>query len=86
VRVVERGPTGETTWRGEVEVFSLVGHRKALKAYAWSEATLRGERRFLAVLHVGGVDSAAGAVRASMLTDAQMATSVESRTDRRAAG
>jgi hypothetical protein len=47
VRVREKGPTGKTVWRGEVEVFSLVRHPKAMKAYAWSE---RGNHRGEAAL------------------------------------
>jgi hypothetical protein len=62
---------GETAWSGYVEVFDLVGHPTATKAYAWSEATEGGERRFFAVLHVGPIDSATKAVQASILADAR---------------
>jgi hypothetical protein len=74
VRVRERAPSGETVWGGDVEVFALVGHLKALKAYAWSRPTPEGTPRFYAVLHVGSVDSAAEAVRAS-IADARKARS-----------
>jgi hypothetical protein len=70
VRVREKGPTGKTVWRGEVEVFSLVRHPKAMKAYAWSEATIAGKRRFFAVLHIPPVDSPAKALQGSIHADA----------------
>jgi hypothetical protein len=58
-------------WSGDVEVFALTGHPFATKAYAWSEATTGTKRRFLAVLHVAPIDSAAKAVRGSILADAK---------------
>jgi hypothetical protein len=62
---------GELVFERDVEVFDLVGHPKAKRAYAWSEATTGNKRRFFAVLHVVGVDSPLAAVRASILADAQ---------------
>jgi len=41
---------GRTVWDGEVQVFDLVGHPKAQRAYAWSHATTGTKRRFVAVL------------------------------------
>ena len=41
---------GKTVWDGEVQVFDLVGHPKAARAYAWSHATDGTKRRFVAVL------------------------------------
>ncbi len=73
VHVEEKAPTGETVWTGDVEVFDLVGHAKAKRAYAWSEATTGAKRRFFAVLHVPAVESPAAAVRASILADARAA-------------
>jgi hypothetical protein len=70
VHVREVAPTGEVVWEGDVELFELVGHAKAKKAYAWSETTTGKKRRFFAALHVGKVDSAAQAVRGSILADA----------------
>ncbi len=72
VPVHEKAPTGETVWSGDVEVFDLIGHAKATRAYAWSEATTGTKRRFFAVLHVAPVDSAARAVQASMLADVRV--------------
>jgi hypothetical protein len=74
VHVVERAPTGETAWEGDVEVFELDGHPKARRAYAWSEATTGTKRRFFAVLGLGPVTGAAEAVRASILADASSKT------------
>jgi hypothetical protein len=61
---------GLVAWEGDVEVFQLVKHPKATRAYAWSEATTGSKRRFFAVLHVVGVDTPVAAVRASILADA----------------
>jgi hypothetical protein len=58
-------------WEGDVEVFQLVRHPKAKRAYAWSEATTGSKRRFFAVLHVPPVDSPAKAVQASIIADAK---------------
>ena len=45
---------GKTAWDGDVEVFALVGHPKAERAYAW--AHLDGPKdektRFVAVLEI----------------------------------
>ena len=58
---------GEIVWQGEVQVFELVGHKAAARAYAWSHATEGARRKFYAVLHAGPVTSAITAVRASIL-------------------
>lgn len=56
---------GGTTWDGEVQVFFLIGHPSATRAYAWSHETDAGTRRYVAVLEAGTVKNAATAVRAS---------------------
>jgi hypothetical protein len=61
--------TGETVWCGDVDVFDLIAHPTAKRAYAWSEATTGNCRRFFAVLHAPSVDSPAAAVRTSILAD-----------------
>lgn len=72
VPVQEKTPDGrETVWEGDVEVFMLLGHPKATKAYAWSEATTGDKRGFFVVLHAVGVDSPVAALRASILADAR---------------
>lgn len=57
---------GETVWDGEVQVFELVAHPKAKRAYAWSYATEGTKRKFVAVLGLGPVKDAIAAVRASI--------------------
>ena len=62
---------GKTVWEGDVEVFQLVGHPTATRAYAWSEATTGSKRRLFAVLHGLLVDSPAKAVAASIFADVE---------------
>lgn len=57
---------GKTVWSGEVQVFQLIGHQTARRAYAWSHETNEGKRRFVAVLELGPVKDAVTAVRASI--------------------
>lgn len=61
----------ETVWEGDIEVFDLVKHPKAKRAYCWSEATTGTKRRFFVVLHAPPVDSPVSALRVSILADAQ---------------
>ena len=61
---------GKTIWHGDVEVFDLTGHPKAKRAYGWSHpenADGTGER-FVAVLEIPPVDSAAVAVKISIVS------------------
>lgn len=60
---------GKTVWDGEVQVFDLVGHPKAKRAYAWSHATEGSRRRFHAVLGLPPVDGPAMAVRTAVLAE-----------------
>ncbi len=62
---------GETVWAGQVDVFQLQGHPEAETAYAWSYITdeKSGKRRFIAVLGIPPINSAADAVRASIAGD-----------------
>ena len=62
---------GETVWEGEVQVYELIGHPKAQRAYAWSHVTTGTKRQFYAVLGVPPVDSPMNAVRASIAADSQ---------------
>ena len=55
---------GETAWQGIVEVFFLVNHPQAKKAYAWTYRNDGGELRDVAVLDVPPINSAVDAVRA----------------------
>jgi hypothetical protein len=67
---VHQRKNGETSWSGYVEVFDLIGHPQATRAYAWSEVTAGAERRYFAVLRLGPIDSPTKAVQASILADA----------------
>jgi hypothetical protein len=61
---------GKTIWKGFVEVFSLTGHARAKKAYAWmgQEGDAAGNR-IETVLGIPPVDSALSAVWASIIAD-----------------
>lgn len=61
---------GETVWGGVVHVFTIHGHPKASKAYAWS-SPIEGsdKRRFFVVLHQPPVTSPVEAVRAAIVAE-----------------
>jgi len=61
---------GEVVWDGEVQVYDLVGHPQAKRAYAWSHATDGTKRRFYAVLGIPPIVDALTAVRASIVAAA----------------
>lgn len=60
---------GKTVWDGVVEVFELVGHPKAPKAYAWAHDANGGKKRHVTVLHVDSVTSPLLAVRAAIIQE-----------------
>lgn len=61
---------GKTAWEGIVEVFELVGHPKAPKAYAWAYDTGDPKRpKHVTVLHLGPVTSPLLAVRAAIVEE-----------------
>ena len=60
---------GETVWEGMVEVFDLVGHPIASRAYAWAHDGKRPKESSVAVLHVEPITSAAAAVRAALVQE-----------------
>lgn len=64
---------GQTVWKGHVEVFTLSGHSKAKKAYAWSHPEGPDDKgeRFVAVLELPPVESPITAVRASIVADSK---------------
>ncbi len=62
---------GEVAWQGQVEVFDLIDHPAAERAYAWAHGTDEGRTRYVAVLHEGPVDSAQAAVRAAIVAEHQ---------------
>jgi hypothetical protein len=63
----------ETVWEGSVQVFDLVGHPQAKRAYAWSYKTEGTKRRFHVVLHLPPVDGPVMAVRTAILAEYQQA-------------
>jgi hypothetical protein len=71
VPVHEKDPKGETVWQGEVQVFDLVGHPKAKRAYAWSHVTTGTKRRFHVVLHLPPVDGPVMAVKTAVYAEYQ---------------
>ena len=63
---------GETVWDGDVEVFDLVGHPKAKRAYAWTHSDgPKGDQtgfvRFVAILEIPPVKDAKTAVQAAIM-------------------
>lgn len=64
---------GQTVWKGEVEVFDLIGHPKAKRAYAWSHREGPNDQgeRFVGVLEIPPVVSALTAVKASIVADSK---------------
>lgn len=66
---VEEKYLGKTIWTGDVEVFDLIGHPKAVRAYAWSHTTHGAKRNFVTVLAVPPIDSPQRAVQALIASD-----------------
>jgi hypothetical protein len=56
---------GQTAWEGTVEVFDLVGHPEAKRAYAWSYRD-GDQNKTIAVLRVPPVDSSQSAVKVAI--------------------
>ena len=61
---------GQTVWQGIVEVFDLLNHPKAKRAYAWS-AGPGPDEKFTAVLEVPPVNDPLTAVRVSIVAEAK---------------
>ena len=66
---------GKTVWDGAVEVFELIGHPKAPKAYAWAHDTdnPKQPRKHVTVLHIPPVVSPILAVRAAIVQEHRLA-------------
>ncbi len=61
---------GKTVWEGIVEVFELIGHKNAPKAYAWAYDTGDPKRpKHVTVLHLGPITSPLLAVRAAIVQE-----------------
>ena len=61
---------GQTAWEGTVEVFDLVGHPKAKRAYAWRHRD-DDRNKTVAVLQIPPVDSPQSAVKAAIASKAR---------------
>jgi hypothetical protein len=66
---------GKTVWDGEVEVFNLRGHPKAVRAYAWGHRAGPNDEtmRYVAVLELPPVTSPETAVRAATMQEIKSA-------------
>jgi hypothetical protein len=62
---------GRTVWEGIVEVFDLVNHPDAPRAYAWAHDTddPKHPRRYVTILHLHPIKSARDAVRAAIVQE-----------------
>ena len=62
---------GKTVWEGVVEVFDLVGHPAAFRAYAWTQHTddPSNPLRHITILHLHPIKSAQDAVNAALIPD-----------------
>ena len=61
---------GQTAWQGTVEVFDLIGHPKANRAYAWSHRD-GDQTKSIAVLEIPPVDSPESAVKVAIASKAK---------------
>jgi len=60
----------QVVWEGDVHVFDLEGHPKATVCYAWTSFVGDSDRRrFYAALGLPPINSAADAVRASIVAE-----------------
>lgn len=62
---------GKTVWRGEVEVFGLIGHPKAKRAYVWSRQASDKDARLVAVLEIQPVIDPQSAVKAAIAAEVE---------------
>lgn len=62
---------GRTIWKGIVEVFTLTGHPKAKRAFAWSHRSGKNDadERFVAVLEIPPVVSPETAVKVAIAAE-----------------
>lgn len=61
---------GRTAWQGTVEVFDLIGHPKAKRAYAWQYEEGR-ETKTVIALEIPPVDSPQTAVKVAIAAKAR---------------
>jgi len=61
---------GQTAWQGTVEVFDLIGHPQATRAYAWSYRD--GDQiKSVTILEIPPVDSPQSAVKVAIAAKAK---------------
>jgi hypothetical protein len=61
---------GQTAWKGTVEVFDLIGHPQATRAYAWSYRD--GDKiKSVTILEIPPVDSPQSAVKVAIAAKAR---------------
>jgi len=61
---------GQTAWEGTVEVFDLIGHPQATRAYAWSYRD--GDQiKSVTILEIPPVDSPQSAVKVAIAAKAK---------------
>lgn len=62
---------GQTIWNGTVEVFTVTGHPKAKRAFAWSHRSGKDDtdERFVAVLEIPPVTSPETAVKVAIAAE-----------------
>jgi hypothetical protein len=70
---VNRSFKGKTVWDGDVEVFDLMQHPKAKRAYAWAHVDGANDERtrYVAVLELPPVCGPETAVDASIMADSK---------------
>jgi len=61
---------GKIAWQGMVEVFDLIGHPQAKRAYAWTYRD-GDQNKTITVLGVPPVDSPQGAVKVAIASKAR---------------
>lgn len=66
---------GKTIWQGDVEVFDLINHPKAKRAYAWSHLDGKNDtdEKFIAVLEIPPVVSPETAVKVAIASEVKQA-------------
>jgi hypothetical protein len=69
---------GETVWEGDVEIFTVTGHPRAKRAYAWSVNKNTPQEKLTAVLEIRPVKSALDAVKVSIVAEGNLATKTKS--------
>lgn len=64
---------GKVAWEGEVEVFTVTGHAKAKRCYAWGYPNEKrgGKYDFVTVLEIPPVTSPETAVKAAIHSEAK---------------